>query len=174
MPGFLLWARRDAPELYAAMCRDLPEVAAFDRQLDTDGMSGFLDVVKAVGSSLTKSASKIGSYVAKNALPVLTAAVPLVVAKKQVDIAKAQVKLAQAQAAPMQTAIVPGGSGVPVPVQYNAATGTYSAAPGFTLPAQQQGAGVMSSLSRPVLGVPLWGWLAGAGVLAVVMLSRRR
>jgi hypothetical protein len=175
VPGFLLWARRDTPELYAAMVRDLPEVAAFEKQLIVDqGLSGILDVVKSFGSSLASSVGKIGSYVAKNAVPVLTAAVPLIVAKKQVDVAKAQVRLAAAQSAPMQTAMVPaaGGGSVSVPVQYNAATGTYSAVPGFSLPSQS--AGGRSVMSGQLLGVPVWGWLAGAGTLAVLMIARRK
>lgn len=178
VPGFLLWARRDSPALYSAMVRDIPEVAAFDKQLTVDrSLDGLLDVVKSFGASLAKSAGKIGSYVVKNAVPIITAAVPVIVAKKQVDVAKAQVKLAQAQSAPMQTAMVPTAAGdVPVPVQYNPATGSYTAAPGFSLPSAQQSAagGIMQSLSKPVAGVPLWGWLAGGGTLAVLMLARRR
>lgn len=118
VPGFLLWARRDNPALYAALANEFPEVAQFDMALRDQGLSGIGDVLASVGASLKKSASAIGGFVARNALPLATAAVPLIVAKKQADIAKAQFRLAEVQAAPMQTAVVNQGAQLAIPVQY--------------------------------------------------------
>lgn len=177
IPGFLLWARRDNPALYNAMAQQLPEVAEFEAALRTEGMSGLLDTLKSFGSSLASSASKIGSFVAKNALPLAAAVVPLVVAKKQADVSKAQYKLAAAQMAPMQTAMIDPATGLSVPVQQM--NGVWQQVPlqGAAVTQMQaiaaQARAQSNPLSQPVMGLPLWGWLAGAGAAGLVLLSRR-
>lgn len=151
VPGFLLWARRESPALYAAMARQIPEVASFDDALNVDGFAGITDVLSNVGGALSSAAGKIGTFVKNNALPILTAAVPVVVAKKQADVANAQYKLAMAQMTPMQTAITTqDGYAVSVPVR------------------QTQG-GVIRA-------IPSWVWMAGAGVaaLGLVLMLRKR
>lgn len=176
LPGFLLWARRDNPALYSGMVQSIPEVAQFEAALRADGLNGLFDTLKTIGSSLTSAAGKIGTFVAKNALPIATAVVPLVVAKKQADIAKSQYRLATAQQAPMQTAVVDPSTGFAVPVQQ--VNGQWqqvplSAGAAAQLQAIASQARAPQSVSAPLLGVPLWGWLVGAGALGLVVLARR-
>lgn len=110
VPGFLVWARRDSPALYASLVRAFPEVADFERQ-NGAGLNGLFD-------SLASAAGKIGTFVKNNALPILAAAAPVLIAKKQADVAIAQMRVAVAQEAPLQTALTaPGGYVLPVPVQ---------------------------------------------------------
>lgn len=159
--GFLLWARRDNPGLYAAMVRGLPEVAAFDAALRDNGLGAFS--LSGAIKSLSGSAKRVAGFVADNALKVATVALPLVVAKKEADIAKAQVKLAQLQAAPMQTAYVAGG---PMPVPVVSQGGRWTEVP-------TEGGIVGASVALP--GGLSWKLIAGAGgaLLLIALLSRR-
>lgn len=150
MPGFLLWARRESPALYASLVRNIPEVADFDNVVNSEGVGGIFDSIK---SALSSAAGKIGTFVKNNALPIFTAAVPVVVAAKQADVAKAQVKLAQAGQAPMQTAVASeAGYIYPVPVQQKTGGLSFSQIPSQWL---------------------VWGAL-GAGLLLVLALRRSR
>jgi hypothetical protein len=169
IPGFLLWARRDNPALYAALVSQFPEVAEFDSALKVEGLGGLADILKGVGSALSSSAKKIGSFVVNYALPVASVAVPLVVAKKQADVAIAQMRVADAQQPPMQTALLPGQSpGWPQAVPVQQVGGQWQQVPVGSVMA------AATPLSSPVLGVPLWGWIAGAGALGLVWWMRRR
>lgn len=110
MPGFLLWARRESPALYASLRRQFPEVQQFEVAANTVGMSGLLDSISGI-------AGKIGTFVKQNALPILAAGVPLLIAKKQADVAMAQIRVANAEQPPLQTALTTqGGYAVSVPV----------------------------------------------------------
>jgi hypothetical protein len=121
IPGFLLWARRESPALYASMVRNLPEVADFDNVVNSEGIAGVFD---SIVGALSSAAGKIGTFVKNNALPIFTAALPVAVAVKQADVAKAQVKLAEAQQPPMQTGIASqGGYSYPVPVRQSIGAG---------------------------------------------------
>jgi hypothetical protein len=189
MPGFLMWARRDNPHLYAALVKEFPAVALFEgavkdadpTELAQAGMSGLFDLLSSfgssigsaassVGSALSKSAGAIGTFVAKNAVPVLSAAVPLVVAKQQAKVAQAQVQLAQAQGYPMQTAYTTDprtGYQYAVPVQqagagYGVANGQgYSVAPGFR-----------QSSGGTIAGIPTTYLMIGGAALAALLLLR--
>lgn len=148
VPGFLMWARRESPALYQSLMREFPEVRDFDTAATADGLTGIMSFLSSAGSSLSSAASRIGSFVKNNALPIIAAGVPLLIAKKQADVANSQYKLAAAQMAPMQTALTSqGGYVVPVAV-------------------------------RPVTGaaVPSWVWIGGAVALGVgaFLLTRRR
>lgn len=150
IPGFLIWARRDDPALYAALVRQFPEVAAFDNYASPAGLSGFASLFSSLASSLASKASAIGSFVVKNALPIATAAAPVLVAKKQADVAKAQIKLAQVQGTPMQTAMTQqDGYYYPVPVQKT--LGSYT-----------------------VAGIPTWVLIAGGFALSALLILRRK
>jgi hypothetical protein len=158
MPGFLLWARRDNPALYASLCREFPEVRAFDSAVKSQEMlSGFADLFGSIVKSIGTKAVAIGRFVATKALPIAIAAAPVLVAKKEADVAKLQMQLAQAQAAPAQTAIASAdGYSYPVAVQQRAG-GNYAP---------------VSAMST----VPTWVWIAGGGVALVglVLLLRKR
>jgi hypothetical protein len=107
MPGFLVWARRDSPALYAALVRKFPEVAAFENAYhltDNAGIAGLSDVFKSIGGALSSASSKIGSFVKNSALPIFTAALPVAVAAKQAQVARSQVALAEAMQSPAQVA----------------------------------------------------------------------
>lgn len=150
MPGFLLWARRESPALYASMVRNIPEVADFDNVVNSEGVSG---IFSSIGNALASAAGKIGTFVKNNALPIFTAAVPVAVAVKQAQVANAQVKIAQAQQAPMQTAVASqDGYVYPVPVQQT--TGA---------PAMYVGSGSG--------GIPPAVWWVGGGLVAIGALA---
>jgi hypothetical protein len=155
VPGFLLWARRDNPALYARLVAEFPEVAAFDGALQSQGLSGLADALKGAGAALASRAKTIASFVARVALPVASVAAPLIAAKKQADVDLAQMDLALAQQPPMQTALVPGQS------------------PGWQMSVPISRSAPAFDLQGRVLGVPAWGWLAGAGALGLVLLARR-
>jgi hypothetical protein len=169
MPGFLLWARRDAKPLYSALVAKFPQVAAFEEQYKTAvdpevGLSGFMDVL---GSGLSSAASAIGSFVANNAGSIFSAAAGYAVASQQAKVAQTQLKLAQAAQPPAQTAIVQTPNGpVSVPVQPSGTGYTYAQ----YMQASQPSTGIMASLSRvsPII------WIAGAGALATVLLLFKR
>lgn len=169
MPGFLLWARRDNPKLYAAMKREIPAVAQFDAALQVDaGMNGIADILKSVGSSVTNAAKSIGSFVKNNALPIATAALPLVVAAKEAKIARTQLELAQTMNPPMLTA--PGAGGVAVPVR---PVNTPGFTPATPYPYDSSPPSTFGTfITRPVLGVPTWVWLAGVGGIGLYMSLR--
>lgn len=177
MPGFLLWARRDNPSLYAQLRTNFPAVAQFEQTLQVDqGLEGFADILKSVGSSLSKSAKSIGAFVAKNALPIATVAVPLIVAKKQADVAKAQVKLAIAQQPPMQTAYQYDSAGniVATPVRQTLQTGLIMEG---GEPLQRVNAARQKlfnvNWSTSIGGVPLWGVALAAGGWFVYRLVKK-
>jgi hypothetical protein len=114
VPGFLKWAKRDSPALFAALAREFPEVAEFDSY---EGTGSLMD-------NLSSIAGKIGSFVKNNALPILAAGVPLLVAQKQAKVALTQAKIAVANEAPARTAFTTeNGYAVPVTVQQRAASG---------------------------------------------------
>ncbi len=182
MPGFLLWARRDNPALYASLQREFPAVAQFEEALRQDqGLSGIADILKSIGGALSKSASSIGKFVVKNALPIATAAVPLVVAKKQADVAKAQVQLAQAQQQPMQTAVQydSEGNAYAVPVRQTLSASGQSAMDAAGMDYRQQPAIKMDTAVRQIMGtsvggMPLWALLAAGGLFVAVRMMRNR
>lgn len=177
IPGFLLWARREQRDLYTALRQEFPAVNEFERQLGVeDGLQGFADVLRNVGSTLASSAKSIGSFVAKNALPIASVAVPLLVAKKQSDVAKAQVKLAIAQQAPMQTAYATDAQGNVYSVGVRQ---TLSAAGMEDAPIQQMNLTAQKIANfgwkTPIVaGIPLWGVAAGLGALGLVVMLKRR
>jgi hypothetical protein len=151
IPGFLLWAQRDDPALYASLVRAFPEVAAFDAATQGPAaLGGFMDIFASIGSSLASKAGSISQFVLKNALPIATAVVPVYVAKKQADAAKTQIKIAQANGSPAQTAMTTDANGY-----------TYA------VPVQR-------SIGGSIAGVPVWVLLAGGAAVVAVLLLRRR
>jgi hypothetical protein len=119
MPGFLLWARRDAPVLYTALQQRFPEVVTFEdrvRAAQTPGLADLSDVFGSITSALGNAASSIGSFVTQNAQNLLTAASPILVASQQAKIAQAQAQVAIAGRMPAQTGYTVNAQGQRIPV----------------------------------------------------------
>lgn len=164
MPGFLLWARNDAPELYGQLVARFPEVARFEEAIQADdqpGMAGFMDILSSVGSAIGSAASSIGSFVANNGGAIFSAAGGYLVAQQQAKVANAQLALATANRAPAQTALVTLANGQQVSVPVAPSGTSYSAVPS---------GGIMATLAA----VPMTTWLLGAGALAGVLLLLKR
>lgn len=163
LPGFLLWARRESPVLYAALLKQFPEVQDFEDAAQAEGVSGLLDVFSSIGSSLSSAASGIASFVTKNAVPLLVAAAPVAVALKQASVAKTQIKLANAQQAPARTALTVAADGSVISVPIQQTTGAAQPLSYYGMPAK-------ASAPLP------WGLIAGigAGAIGLMFLLNRR
>ena len=147
MPGFLLWARRDQPEMYLALVRQFPVINRFEEMYKNEvdpgaGLGGFMDILSSIGGGLAKTASSVGSFIATNGPALFTAAGSVIVANQQSKVAGLQLQLAQIQQPPAQVAYVngPNGTKVPVAVKPTGAGGYASYSAG--------GGGILSTLQN--------------------------
>lgn len=167
--GFLVWARRDSPALYAGMVKSIPAVALFDRTMreQGEGLGDWTDIFSSIGSAVSGAASSIGSFVASNGNDLLKGALGVYGAVQATKLASTQLQLAQASRPPIQTAYNPA-TGQIVPVrptsiggapQYDYTTANYPAVRSLTW----------------IPGIPNWVPIAtGAGLVAVFFAMRMR
>lgn len=179
MPGFLLWARRDAPGLYAGLVQRFPEVRGFEEALtlatDVDGRGGvaglgdFSDVLSSIGSSVGSVAGSIGSFVANNGMQLLSTAASVYSAAQTFKLANKQLDVAAAGGAPMQTAVT-----------YNPQTGqpqlTAIGPSGNVLTSRGVVPGGYYAGNVPMrsAGLPSWMLYGGLGIGALVLILALR
>jgi hypothetical protein len=101
VPGFLLWARRDAPQIYSALVARFPVVNVFEQKLkddvdpgsfgptDTKTLGDFSDVFSSIGDTLSSAGSGIMSFVQNNGADLLKLGTAGVVAAQQIKLVNA-------------------------------------------------------------------------------------
>jgi len=173
MLGFLAWARRDSPALYAGLVQNIPEVALFERTMQEqgEGLGDWTDIFASIGSAVGSAASSIGSFVATNGNSLLQAATGIYGVTQASKLANTQLQLAQANRPPVQTAVTQTPYGPQVlpaypiqaqPVAYPGATNY----PATYVPA---------AAPTWIPGVPNWVPIAAAaGLVAVFFASKMR
>lgn len=93
--GFLLWLRRDLPDVFAKVREQVPVVQQWEAQRFPEGLGFWGALFSGLGTALTQ------------ALPTITqVAGSVAVSKANKRLVDAQARLAAAQSAPMQTVAV--------------------------------------------------------------------
>ena len=196
MVGYLAWMRRDQPKLYAAMAKDIPAVALFERTLQQQfnnlGDFDIGDALSSVGDTIASSAGDVASWLGTNAPSLIKAAGAAYVSTQQVKLAQTQLAVARTNSPPMQTGYVTNQYGqtyiAPIqPTQNPAATIQYanvpsgnsvstygippygqpSYTPGYSVPS-----GYAPSAPEIIPGVPNVALYIGGGVLLLLLLTR--
>jgi hypothetical protein len=172
--GYLLWLRRDIPEVYKKIVSAFPEVANFERVYQRAGnpaLSGWADIFSGLSSAASSVGSvlgNVGSAVAQ-ALPSVASIYSTVQGGK---LANAQLQYAQRNQTPVQTGYVttPYGQVYPAPIAQTASPypGQPYGVPQSAYPSYQP-----SMLSARVGGIPVWVIAAGIGGVGLLLLLRR-
>lgn len=147
--GFALWARRDNPALYMELVKRFPAFAEFERIMRAETLGDF--DISSIGDAIGGALSSVGSFLATNAVPLLSLGAGAYVATQQARIATSQLQRAQSGAVPVRTAIAYTAQGVP----YSVPVGT----PGNIQP-------MATASASWIPGIPNWALIAG-GVGAV-------
>lgn len=113
------WLSVNQPELFY----DLAARASIDPRIQRQELSGALDFLRNIGSSITGAVSRVGSYLTsqKGMETLLGLGTTYIAAKSQLEVLKTQSALAQSglPPAPIQNVSGPAGEVVPVYTPYN-------------------------------------------------------